>query len=59
MGNKGDLGDSRRKVSFDEAVRLAQKLKLAAVFETSAKVGESDSTTVEDVFFRCVLNSFD
>jgi Ras-related protein Rab-1A len=42
VGNKGDLGDSRRKVSFEEAVRLAQKLKLAAVFETSAKVGESE-----------------
>lgn len=43
MGNKADLATNKRKVSIEEAVRLAKKLKLAAVFETSAKNPESDA----------------
>ena len=37
VGNKTDL-EQNRQVSFLEAHRLAQKLNLSAVFETSAKV---------------------
>lgn len=51
VGNKTDI-DDRRKVPFEEAVKLAKKLKLAAVFETSAKSNES----IDDAFFRSVIN---
>lgn len=40
-------------------MRLAKKLKLAAVFETSAKQSDSIQTTVDDVFFRCAVNCKD
>lgn len=40
---------------FEEAVKLAKRLKLAAVFETSAKCNES----IDDVFFRSVINCVD
>ncbi len=36
VGNKSDLNE-RRKVDFEEAIELAKRLKLSAVFETSAK----------------------
>jgi hypothetical protein len=42
-------------VTFEEAVKLAKKLNLAAVFETSAKENES----IEDVFFRSIVNCVD
>lgn len=34
------MSDTKRRVSFEEAIKLAKKLKLAAVFETSAKESE-------------------
>ena len=52
MGNKSDLSDSIRQVSFQEAVELAQELNLSAVFETSAKT----NSCIDDIFFRSVLN---
>lgn len=54
MGNKTDLED-KRKVSFEEAVRLAKKLNLAAVFETSAKSNDS----IDDAFYRSMINCID
>jgi len=54
VGNKTDL-EGNRKVSFEEAVQLAKRLNLAAVFETSAKDGKQ----VDDVFFRGVVNCMD
>ena len=49
-----DLED-KRKVSFEEAVRLGKKLNLAAVMETSAK----NDSWIDDVFFRSVINCVD
>ena len=37
VGNKVDLAETRRKVSLEEAIRLAKRLGLAGVYETSAK----------------------
>ena len=54
VGNKTDL-DDKRKVPFEEAVRLGKKLNLAAVFETSAKNNDS----VDDSFFRSIVNCVD
>ena len=38
-----------------EAHRLAQKLNLSAVFETSAK----DNSQIDDAFFRSIVNCVD
>ena len=54
MGNKSDLTELR-KVEFDEAVELAKKLNISAVFETSAKSNQS----IDDVFFRSIVNCID
>jgi hypothetical protein len=54
VGNKTDLED-KRKVPFEEAVRLGKKLNLAAVFETSAKINDS----IDDAFFRSIVNCID
>ena len=54
VGNKTDLED-KRKVSYEEAVRLGKKLNLAAVMETSAK----NDSWIDDVFFRSVINCVD
>ena len=54
MGNKSDL-EEKRKVNFDEAIRLGKKLNLSAVFEASAKSNDS----IDDVFFRCIVNCAD
>ena len=51
MGNKTDL-EEKRKISFEEAVRLGKKLNLAAVFETSAK----NNSSIDEVFFRSIVN---
>ncbi len=64
VGNKVDLSESKRRVSFEEAFRLAKRLNLAGVFETAAKLGDSeafnlDMPSVDDVFFRSVLNCHD
>jgi hypothetical protein len=40
-------------------MKLAQRLKISAVFETSAKLGDNEDTTVDDVFFRSILNCYD
>jgi hypothetical protein len=42
-------------VEFDEAVSLAKKLGLAAVFETSAK----KNLNIQEVFFRTLVNCID
>lgn len=55
VGNKTDLSEGRRKVPFKEAVELAKRLQISAVFETSAKENES----IDDVFFRAVINCVD
>ena len=56
VGNKSDLDPSnKRKVSFNEAVQLAKRLNLAAVYETSAKSNE----TIDDVFYRAIVNCVD
>ena len=47
--------EDHRKVSFEEAIRLAKKLNLAAVFETSAKSNQS----IDDVFYRSMINCVD
>ena len=47
--------ESRRKVSFEEAVKLGKKLNLAAVMETSAK----DDSWIDEVFFRSIINCVD
>ena len=54
VGNKSDL-DEKRKVTFDEAVKLGKKLNLAGVFETSAK----QNSSIDDAFFRSVVNCID
>jgi GTPase SAR1 family protein len=54
IGNKTDLED-KRKVPFEEAVRLGKKLNLAAVFETSAKSNDA----IDDAFFRSIVNCVD
>ena len=54
VGNKSDLGD-RRRVGFEEAVQMARKLNLAAVFETSAK----GNSQIDEVFFRAIVNCVD
>lgn len=54
VGNKSDLSE-KRKVTFEESVRLAKKLNLAAVFETSAKCNSS----IDDAFFRSIINCVD
>jgi GTPase SAR1 family protein len=54
VGNKTDLED-RRKVSYEEAVKLGKKLNLAAVMETSAK----NDSWIDDVFYRSVINCAD
>ena len=54
VGNKTDLED-RRKVSYEEAVKLGKKLNLAAVMETSAK----NDSGIDDVFYRSVINCAD
>lgn len=64
VGNKSDLAETRRQVSSDEAVRLAKRLGLAGVYETSAKFDEQQAmtqslATVDDVVFRSVLNCLD
>jgi hypothetical protein len=42
-------------VPFSDAVKLAKKLNLAAVFETSAK----ENNSIDDVFFRSIVNCVD
>jgi hypothetical protein len=54
VGNKTDL-EEKRKVTFDEAVKLGKKLNLAAVFETSAK----NNNSIDDAFYRSVVNCLD
>ena len=54
VGNKTDLED-KRKVPFEEAIRLGKKLNLAAVFETSAKSNDA----IDDAFFRSIVNCVD
>lgn len=54
VGNKTDLED-KRKVPFEEAVRLGKKLNLAAVFEASAK----SNSSIDDAFFRSIANCVD
>jgi hypothetical protein len=54
VGNKSDL-EEKRKVTFEEAVKLAKRLNLSAVFETSAKSNNS----IDDVFFRSIVNCVD
>jgi len=54
VGNKTDL-EEKRKVPFEEAVRLGKKLNLAAVFETSAKSNDA----IDDAFYRSIVNCVD
>jgi len=54
VGNKSDL-ESKRQVPFEEAVRLAKKLNLAGVYETSAK----EDLLIDDIFFRAIVNCID
>jgi hypothetical protein len=54
VGNKTDL-EGKRRVSMEEAVRLAKKLNLAAVFETSAK----ENNSIDDAFLRSMVNCVD
>jgi small GTP-binding protein len=54
VGNKTDLSD-RRKVTFDEAIRLGKKLNLAGVYETSAK----NNSSIDDAFFHSIVNCLD
>lgn len=55
VGNKTDL-ESKRQVSFSEAVKLGQRLDLSAVFETSAKEG---GDSVNEIFVRALVNIVD
>ena len=55
VGNKLDL-EENRQVSFEEATRLAKKLGLAGVVETSAKTG---TVTLDDAFFITAANALD
>ena len=64
VGNKVDMSESKRRVSFEEAERLAKRLKLAGFFETAAKLGDQEAIaqelpSVDDLFFRSVLNCHD
>jgi hypothetical protein len=42
-------------VTLEEATDLATRLKLSAVFETSAK----DASFISDVFYRCFVDIVD
>ncbi|CDW85248.1 rab family gtpase [Stylonychia lemnae] len=55
VGNKSDMAEGRRKVSTEEAIALAERLNIAAVFETSAK----DNESIDDLFNRAVVNCVD
>ncbi len=55
VGNKCDLASGNRRVQFEEAVELAKRLGLSAVYETSAKNNQS----IDDVFFRAIVNCMD
>ena len=55
VGNKSDLGDDKRKVPFEDAIKLAKKLNLAGVFEASAK----SNASIDDIFFRSIANCVD
>ena len=55
VGNKLDL-EEKRQVNFESALKLAKKLGLAGVVETSAKEG---TPTLDDAFFIVAANSLD
>ena len=56
VGNKSDLADERRQVSFGQAELLARQLGLAGVVETSAKEG---SDSLFDAFYVVTANAVD
>lgn len=54
IGNKVDVSDGERRVSFDEAQDLADRLN-ATHLETSAKIG----TNVEEMFMQIAQKCYD
>lgn len=56
VGNKLDLADQSREVSFTDALALARKLGLAGIIETSAKTGHLNC---DEAFFITCANALD
>lgn len=54
VGNKTDR-EEEREVLKEEAIKLAQKLNLSAVFESSAK----DGSNVKNILYRAIVDAFD